>query len=232
MSFVYVTTNLINNKKYLGKHNGKNKNYLGSGFLLKKAIEKYGKENFLIEIIEEFDNEYDAYELEKKLSIEWNIVESDEWYNMKVGGEGFSSGKFHPMFGIQKTEEHRQKLSEANIGKKQSEDQKIRHSLAMCGSNNPCFGLKGEKHPSYGHKMSAIARKNISDKLKGTKKTPESIEKFKKSRIGKGTGQNNSMSDPEKRKKVSESKIGRKRIYHEDGSYYMSPKKINSGVQN
>lgn len=48
----------------------------------------------------------------------------------------------------------------------------------MSGSNNPCFGLKREKHPAYGHKMSAIARKNISDKLKGTKKDPGSNRKI------------------------------------------------------
>ena len=42
-AFVYVTTNLINGKKYLGKHNGKSNSYLGSGKALKKAIKKYGK---------------------------------------------------------------------------------------------------------------------------------------------------------------------------------------------
>lgn len=40
MSFVYITENLINDKKYLGKHNGKSQNYLGSVTILKKAIEK------------------------------------------------------------------------------------------------------------------------------------------------------------------------------------------------
>jgi len=39
-------------------------------------------------------------------------------------------------------------------------------------------------------------------------------------------GKNNSVSDPEKRKKVSDSKKGRKRIYREDGTFYMSPRII------
>lgn len=45
--FIYETTNLKNGKKYIGKHYGElNDSYLGSGTLLKKAIEKYGKESF------------------------------------------------------------------------------------------------------------------------------------------------------------------------------------------
>lgn len=166
MHFVYITTNLINGKKYLGKHNGKNKNYLGSGTLLKKAIEKYGRENFSIQIVQECSTEEETYELEKKLSLKFNVVESVEWYNMKVGGEGFSSGKFHPMFGVPKSEQHKIKLSKANIGKKLSDETKQKISLRFRGSNNPCFGLKVQNHPAYGHKKSEICKKIYQKKSK------------------------------------------------------------------
>ena len=43
---VYKTTNLINGKIYVGKYEGNRENYLGSGYILKKAIKKYGRENF------------------------------------------------------------------------------------------------------------------------------------------------------------------------------------------
>ena len=44
---IYLTTNLINGKIYIGLlTNLKKKNYLGSGKILKKAINAYGKENF------------------------------------------------------------------------------------------------------------------------------------------------------------------------------------------
>ena len=53
---IYLTTNLINNKKYLGRDSQNRKTYLGSGKLLKLAILKYGVENFKKEIIKAIKN--------------------------------------------------------------------------------------------------------------------------------------------------------------------------------
>ena len=46
--FIYITTNMVNGMRYLGqkKFDRGWKNYLGSGAVLRKAINKYGKENF------------------------------------------------------------------------------------------------------------------------------------------------------------------------------------------
>jgi len=51
--FIYITTNLVNGKKYIGqkKFIRQWEYYLGSGRHLKNAINKYGKENFIREII-------------------------------------------------------------------------------------------------------------------------------------------------------------------------------------
>ena len=50
---VYKTTNLVNGKIYIGQHQtyDLNDGYLGSGILLRRAIEKYGEENFKREIL-------------------------------------------------------------------------------------------------------------------------------------------------------------------------------------
>ena len=57
---VYETTNLINGKYYIGVHRKNGKNYLGSGKILIYAIKKYGRDNFMREILRKFDNKKDA----------------------------------------------------------------------------------------------------------------------------------------------------------------------------
>ena len=50
---LYKTTNLINNKFYVGAHEIKKNpdTYLGSGLFLQRAIKKYGIKNFKREIL-------------------------------------------------------------------------------------------------------------------------------------------------------------------------------------
>lgn len=51
---VYKTTNVVNDKIYIGQHCTENidDNYIGSGLVLLKAIDKYGKNSFKREILE------------------------------------------------------------------------------------------------------------------------------------------------------------------------------------
>ena len=70
--FIYITTNKINGKRYIGQRKFSNnhggwKNYLGSGKLLNRAIKKYGIENFYRDIV---DLAYSAEELDEK-ECEW-----------------------------------------------------------------------------------------------------------------------------------------------------------------
>jgi group I intron endonuclease len=65
---VYCVTNLINGKKYIGQNKSCNPAYLGSGKLIRLAIKKYGKENFIKDILWEgpieFINEMELYWIE------------------------------------------------------------------------------------------------------------------------------------------------------------------------
>lgn len=82
---IYKITNIINNKYYIGMHQTENinDNYMGSGKLIKRAIQKYGIENFKKEILYIFDNEKDMKNKEKEL-----IVLDEMSYNLCDGGKG------------------------------------------------------------------------------------------------------------------------------------------------
>jgi hypothetical protein len=86
---VYQTTNLINNKIYVGIHKTKNINYdyMGSGKLLKSAIEKYGIKNFKKEILHVFDNKEEMYAKEKEI-VTKDFCKRLDTYNMHTGGTG------------------------------------------------------------------------------------------------------------------------------------------------
>ena len=80
---IYKTTNLINGNFYIGQDSKNNPNYLGSGLLLNKAIEKYGRENFIKETIQLCNTKEELNTQE----IYW-ISELKPIYNIAKGGGG------------------------------------------------------------------------------------------------------------------------------------------------
>lgn len=107
MNYIYKITNKTNGKIYIGKTtysiayrwaqhisaatSGKEKN--DYNFLLHKAIRKYGTNNFVIEIIEEIEDESKLSSREMYWISHYNscILEEDcNGYNMTYGGEGSS----------------------------------------------------------------------------------------------------------------------------------------------
>lgn len=105
--FIYITTNLINGKRYLGqkKFDRKWQEYLGSGSVFKSAVDKYGKENFSRNIIHVCYSADELNVIEYELSVLFDVVKSPNWYNLVYGG-GTTAG-------MVVSEDTRAKLSEA-----------------------------------------------------------------------------------------------------------------------
>jgi len=123
---IYKTTNLKNNKIYIGKHQTENINdtYLGSGIALEKAIKRYGKQNFKKEILFVFNTESEMNEKEKEIVTE-SFIATNKTYNMGVGGEGGSHFK-----GKKHTAETKQRLSELAKARKVNDETKAKISEA------------------------------------------------------------------------------------------------------
>ena len=86
--YIYLTTNKVNNKKYIGQHKSSkfDKTYYGSGIVFQKAFKKYGKENFSVEILCECDSPEELDNSEIYFINLYDAVNSDSFYNTIQGG--------------------------------------------------------------------------------------------------------------------------------------------------
>lgn len=148
-NLVYKITNLINGNYYIGKHSTDNidDEYMGSGKLIQKAINKYGIENFKKEILFDFLTEEEAYQKEKELMpLEKTHYYNNKCYNLVEGGEG----------GIM-TDETKNKIRKTNqqycgekhsqYGKPKSTETKEKISKTVSEKT------KGELNGMYGKKL-------------------------------------------------------------------------------
>jgi group I intron endonuclease len=144
MAQVYIITNKLNNKQYVGATNTsleeRWKSHLYDNNVISQAIKKYGKENFSMEAIHECDTMDEAYALEPKFIIEHNTKYPDG-YNISSGGKGSQVGKRKP------TPEHvKQKISESikknHWWNNASEDQKEKSRESWRANNQSRIGQK------------------------------------------------------------------------------------------
>lgn len=186
--FIYITTNKINGKHYIGKKTFDKKglwvNYLGSGTNIKRSIKKYGVDNFERKIIAYAFTSKDLNELEKYYIDKFNAVESDKFYNIASGGDGGNTLK-----GLSKEalDNRNKKISEGNKGKKIPREvvEKILATKIKNGTLKP--NISEEK------------RKQIAEKLRiRNKNRPrEIVEKMIATRRANG---NMKLSEEAKRK--------------------------------
>jgi group I intron endonuclease len=167
--FLYIITNLINKKQYVGITNNiaeRWKNHCcGHGArLVWAAIQKYGKENLKFEIL--FEGSDEEIKRLECLTIATLDTIAPNGYNLTAGGDGL----FNPC------EETRQKISKSLTGKKQSSEtiEKRRQALTGKQRTEEQKAKYSASHMGVIHSPEVIER--IRVKNKGRKQTPEERE--------------------------------------------------------
>lgn len=163
---VYKITNLINNKIYIGKTcNFENRWYEHvrvaktkekTSYYLHKSINKYGAENFKIEIIENNLTEEQSLEREKFWIKILNSKDPNIGMNLTDGGEGTS--------GLKWTEESRDKKrgkNNPNFGKNISKQMQDKNPDIFNGINN---GFYGKTHST--ETINFLKNRDISPEIK------------------------------------------------------------------
>jgi hypothetical protein len=87
--FIYKTTNLLSGKYYIGMHSTSNleDGYMGSGKRLRYSVNKYGKENHRVEIIEFLQDRNELKKREREI-VNLNEIAKQDCLNLMVGGDG------------------------------------------------------------------------------------------------------------------------------------------------
>lgn len=145
MYYIYKITNKINGKTYIGQHKYRvlNDLYMGSGILIKKAIIKYGIENFEKEILYsniQYKETADSMEI---FAIAKEKALGKAEYNIADGGQGGNLG-----------EAVNKKISEKAKGNK--------HTLGRKRTTEECERIS---KANKGHSVTAETKKKISEAL-------------------------------------------------------------------
>jgi len=197
MYFLYKITNRINGKIYIGQTNNIryrwNRHRYESKhpkYAIHLAMQKYGIDNFKIDIIAICESLADA-NLTEIFLIKYNNTQNKKiGYNIEVGGNRSPMsvetkqkisqsliGHARPDISIANTnrivsEETKQKISIANIGKIHTEETKQKISKSHTGIKTGPLSIEHKQKLSKagkGKKRSDIARKNISNAKLGDK---------------------------------------------------------------
>lgn len=184
--YIYLTTNLITKKMYIGQHKGKfNARYLGSGLYIKRSIKKYNRENFKVELLCTANSLEELNQLEIEYINKYNSIDVNIGYNIALGGSGSpgvpvseSTRKIKSEISkkLWQDEEYANRVISGVRNYWEDENNHIKFSELNSGENNPmygkrgkdasCFGRTGEKHPMYGKHHTEETKKKISEASK------------------------------------------------------------------
>lgn len=175
--YIYITENLINGKKYIGRHVSKDfgDNYLGSGVIISRAIKKYGKNNFKKKILYVAYSKDELKFAEKLFIRARNAAKNLNYYNIADGEDPYAgydeidklllSYKIKQGLANMSDERKKQrlvKISKSQIGKKLSLETRKKISEKSKGSNN---GFYGKRHSEEFKRKQSERKKKITGSL-------------------------------------------------------------------
>lgn len=90
--YIYMTTNLLNGRRYIGQHHSDklDENYFGSGSVISKAVKKYGKDSFKVDLLEWCYSKEDLDKKEQYYISEYMANIDRDFYNIAKGGSSFN----------------------------------------------------------------------------------------------------------------------------------------------
>lgn len=174
--YIYKTTNVINDKFYIGMHSTSklDDGYMGSGKQLKFSMNYHGEENFKKEILE-FCETRDILKKREREIVNEQLISEDLCMNLIVGGEG---GR-----GFTSEEQKLNNLKSQEVQKKLKEV-------------NPEWFENLLKNRSKGHKKSydeGRRERYYFHDWNGKKHSEDTKLKMSESSKGMGKGENNSQ---------------------------------------
>lgn len=173
--YIYLTTNLTNNKRYIGQHKSEEFDikYFGSGKILQQAIKKDGIENFTCKLLCECFSEEELNLKEAYYIKLYDAVNSKDFYNLVPGGYGRSiSGVIYITNGV-------------NCKKIFPEELEIYESQGWWKGGPKPTKETIEKRASKLRGIPRTCGDKISKTLKGRKLTEEQRSKISKAKKGK-----------------------------------------------
>ena len=171
--YVYKTTNLLNGKIYIGRHKASkyDKWYYGSGNKLLEDIDKFGRDNFSVEILCWCNSDSELNEFEKKFIAEYNSQDPNIGYNIQSGG---TKGDWLDDLSLEEATAYREHMSQlskdgvcGNKGKHLSPEHRKR-----IGDSN-----RGKVHSLEWVKHSSESLKGLTPWNKGLDKSDPRVQK-------------------------------------------------------